>query len=225
MIQDLIYILTNYGEELLKASTLTLQLTFISFSIGFLGGLIIAITRMLSTSFMRIILRVFTEVIRGTPMMVQLFFVYYALPAIGLKLDPYTASLIALGINSAVYQSEYLYSVIRSIPREQWDASLSLGLSNFNVMLYVILPQALRMAIPSLTNELIYLLKFSSIAYFITLPELVYVAKWIGAKTFAYVQVYIIVAVFYTVIAFIISEIMNRVEKKVLVPGLTIRKL
>lgn len=222
--QSFIEIFTHYGGEFVKAFTLTLQLTFISFLAGFLGGLLLAIARTMANTYIRIMLRIFIEVIRGTPMMVQLFFVYYALPAVGLKLDPYTASLIALGVNSAVYQSEYLHSTIRSIPKEQWDAALSLGLSNFSAIAYVVLPQALRLAIPSLTNELIYLLKFSSIAYFVALPELVYVAKWVGTKTFAYIQVYTIVAIFYIIVAFIISEIMNRIEKVVLVPGLTIRK-
>lgn len=224
MIQELTHIFANYGNDLLSAFTLTLQLTFLSFVLGIGGGLAISILRTVSPTLIEIKLRLFVEIIRGTPMTVQLFFIYYALPALGFKLDPFTAALIALGINSAVYQSEYLRSAINSIPRTQWEAALSLGFSRFSSASNIILPQAIRIALPALTNELIYLLKFSSIAYFITLPELVYVAKWIGSKTFAYIEIYTIVALLYVVTAFIIGEIMNSISKKLSIPGLTIER-
>lgn len=224
MIQELIRISANYGKDLVNAFVLTLQLTFLSFLFGIGGGLALSILRTVAPEPIKIKLRLLVELIRGTPMTVQLFFIYYALPVLGFKLDPFVAALIALGINSAVYQSEYLRSAINSIPRNQWEAALSLGFSRLSLMLNIVIPQAIRIALPALTNELIYLLKFSSIAYFITLPELVYVAKWIGSKTFAYIEIYTVVALLYVVAAFIISEIMNSISKKLSIPGLTIEK-
>ena len=158
-------------------------------------------------------------------MVVQLFFIYYALPQIGIKLDPFTASVVAMGLNSAVYQSEYWRTAIGSIPRTQWEAAYSLGLNTFGVLTNVVMPQALRIVMPLLSNELIYLLKFSSIAYFVALPELVYTGKWIASKTFAYIEVYIIIAIFYIVITLLLSEILNRIEKKLYIPGLAIKRI
>lgn len=224
MISGVVSVLSDYGKDLLSAFALTLQLTFFSFTLGLGGGLFISILRIIAPTPVKIKLRLLIEIIRGTPMTVQLFFIYYALPAIGIRLDPFTAALTALGINSVAYQSEYLRSAVNSIPRTQWEAALSLGLSRFSSILNIVLPQAIRIALPALANELIYLLKFSSIAYFITLPELIYVAKWIGSKTFAYIEIYIIVALLYTAIAFIIGEVMNSISKKLSIPGLSIEK-
>ncbi|MEM1525984.1 MAG: amino acid ABC transporter permease [Ignisphaera sp.] len=224
MIDSIAYIFTRYCQDLIRAFMLTLQLSLLSFILGFSGGLTLSIVRTLAPKPLEVILRLFVEIVRGTPMTVQLFFVYYALPVIGPKLDPFIASLIALSINSAVYQSEYLRSAMNSIPRTQWEAALSLGFAELSSMFYVVLPQSLRIAIPTLTNELIYIIKFSSIAYFVTLPELIYVAKWIGSKTFAFIEVYIIVAIFYVVVAFIIGEIMDRINRRLSIPGLTVER-
>ncbi|MEM0490021.1 MAG: amino acid ABC transporter permease [Ignisphaera sp.] len=223
MISELLDIFSKYGIDLVLAFILTLELTFLSFSIGFVGGIIIAVLRSSIAKPFRSLLTLFIEIVRGTPMIVQLFFVYYTLPVLGIKLDSFTASLIALGLNSAAYQSEYLRTAINSIPREQWEAAYSLGLSSFSTVINVVIPQALRIAIPSLTNELIYLLKFSSIAYFVALPELIYTAKWIASKTFTYMQIYIVIALFYIAVSMILSEIVTRIEKKVAIPGLTIK--
>lgn len=220
----MIDLLTTYADNLVLAFLTTLLLTFLSFSIGFLGGITILFLRSLQHKLFKAIVSLFVEVIRGTPMIVQLFFTYYALPIIGVKLDPFTASVIALGINSAVYQSEYLRAAMNSIPREQWEASYSIGLNNLNTILYVILPQTLRIAIPSLTNELIYILKFSSIAYFVALPELIYTTKWIASKTFRYIEIYTIAAIFYITTSIILNEIINEIEKRISIPGLSLRK-
>jgi len=220
LINEILELFNTYGSNILNAFVLTLQLTLLSFVIGFCGGVFIAILRSVAPRPIAIAIRLFVELIRGTPMTVQLFFVYYALPVAGPKLDPFTASLIALGINSAVYQSEYLRSAMNSVPKTQWEAAISLGLSSYRSMIYVVMPQALRIALPALTNEMIYLLKFSSIAYFVTLPELVYTAKWIGNRTYAFIEAYTIVALFYIAMAFAISEVMNRLGKNIAVPGI-----
>ncbi|MDK6028847.1 amino acid ABC transporter permease [Ignisphaera sp. 4213-co] len=222
---EVVNVFASYAPELLNALILTLEVTFLSFAIGLAGGVAIAISRASTPKPIKILITAFVELVRGTPMVVQLFFIYYALPSIGIKLDPFTASVFAMGLNSAVYQSEYWRTAIGSIPKTQWEAAYSLGLSTFGVLANVVLPQALRIAIPLLSNELIYLLKFSSIAYFVALPELVYTGKWIASKTFAYIEIYTIIAIFYIVITMILSEILVRLEKKLSIPGITIKRI
>lgn len=218
---NLIDIIVNYGPSLAEAFKLTLELSFISFLLGFLGGIALATLNLLSPKHLKIFIRILIDLIRGTPMTVQLFFIYYALPTFGIKLDPFISALIAMSINSSVYQSEYLRTAINSIPRTQWEAALSLGFTKFSSWIHIVIHQVLRIALPALTNELIYIIKFSSIAYFVTLPELVYVAELIGSKTFAYIEVYMVVAFFYITVAFILSEIMEHIYKKLSVQGLT----
>ncbi|MEL9939707.1 MAG: amino acid ABC transporter permease [Ignisphaera sp.] len=225
MIEEVIRIFTSYGPELLSALILTLEVTFISFAIGLGGGALIAILRASSPKPIKALIMLLVELVRGTPMLVQLFFIYYALPQVGVKLDSFTASVVAMGLNSAVYQSEYWRTAIGSIPRTQWEAAYSLGLNTFGVLTNVVMPQALRIVMPLLSNELIYLLKFSSIAYFVALPELVYTGKWIASKTFAYIEIYVIIAIFYIVITLFLSEILNRIEKKLYIPGLAIKRI
>jgi His/Glu/Gln/Arg/opine family amino acid ABC transporter permease subunit len=218
---NIIDVVINYGSVMVNAFKLILILSFTSFSLGFLGGIALITLNLTLPRFLKMFLRIFVEIIRGTPTAVQLFFIYYVLPVLGIKLDPFTSALLALSINSSVYQSEYLRAALNSIPRTQWEASLSLGFTRLGSWFYIMMPQVLRIAIPALTNELIYITKFSSIAYFVTLPELVYVSEVIGAKTFAYTEVYIVAACLYIAVAFVISEFMEYLYKKLSIQGLT----
>jgi polar amino acid transport system permease protein len=154
---------------------------------------------------------------------VQLYLIYYAIPQVGIKLDALTASVIAFELNSAAYQAEYWRAALNSVPRTQWEAALSLGLSKWKALRKVIVPQAWRVVMPALTNELVYLLKYSSLAAFVTLPELVYTGSIIAAKTFMYVEVYSLIAVIYVIIAMAVSEGLGLVERRHHIPGLGTR--
>jgi polar amino acid transport system permease protein len=145
--------------------------------------------------------------------------VYYALPEIGIRVDPVTASIIAIGLNSAAYQAEYIRSALSSIPYSEIEAAYSLGLTKLNILIYIMLPQAIRIAIPTLTNEAIYLFKYSSIAYFVTAPELMYVGKLIATRTFLYVEVYVLLALLYILFSIVLSEIAKYIERKLQIPG------
>ena len=164
----------------------------------------------------------YIEVFRGTPMVVQLFLIYYSLPSIGVRLDPFTSAIIAIGLNSGAYQAEYFRSAIGSVSLGQWEAALSIGMKKATVIRTIIIPQVFRVALPALTNEIIYLLKYSSIAYFITVPELVYTGKIIGTRTFMYLQVYTVIAIIYVIFSLLFSELFFRVEKRISIPGISI---
>ena len=223
LIEDIVLVVANYGPSLLNAMVLTLELTAIGFVIGFGLGILVSIGRLYAPAPLRVILATYVEVIRGTPMLVQLFFIYYVTPTLGVKFDPLTASVVAIGLNSAAYQAEYFRMAFTSVPREQWEAALSVGFSKWGALVNVIMPQALRLVIPALTNELIYLLKYSSIAYFVTVPELVYVSRIIGARTLLHVPIYVTTAVFYIALATVLFRFSRALEEKVAIPGLVVR--
>jgi polar amino acid transport system permease protein len=155
-------------------------------------------------------------------MVVQIFIVYYALPSVGIYLDPLPAAILGIGLNSGAYQIEYLRSAIGSVAIGQWEAALSLGMGRAQAIKNVILPQSFRVALPALSNELVYLLKYSSIAYFITVSELVYVGKIIGSTTFMYLEVYILIAIVYVIFATLFMKSFRKLEEKLSIPGISI---
>jgi len=222
MLSDIIFILTRYGPLLLEGLRNTLLLTCISYIIGLVLGLGLSILRVYGPLWVKAIVGTYIEIFRGTPMVVQLFLIYYSLPSIGVRLDPFTSAIIAIGLNSGAYQAEYFRSAIGSISLGQWEAALSIGMKKATVIRTIVIPQVFRVALPALTNEIIYLLKYSSIAYFITVPELVYTGKIIGTRTFMYLQVYTVIAIIYVIFSLLFSELFFRVEKRISIPGISI---
>ncbi|MCI4397170.1 MAG: amino acid ABC transporter permease [Thermoprotei archaeon] len=214
-------ILMENWEVLLKALGYSLLVAVASFSIGFLLASAATVVRLFSSFRLpRWLVRGYVEVFRGTPMMVQLFFIYYASPSIGINLSPLQASIVAFALNSAAYQSEYLRAGMMSVPKTQYEAAESLGLTKWASISSVMLPIALRASLPSLGNELVALFKYSSIASFVTLPELFYVARYIAAGSFRYLEMYLVLALIYVVVGFLLAKAFRRVEKLVFVPGL-----
>ncbi len=224
LFESYIYILEKYYPLLLEGLKNTLLLTAVSFVLGFMIGLPLALARVYGPRPLRWLATAFIELIRGTPMIVQLFIAYYALPQLGIVLSALAAAFLGMGINSGAYQAEYFRGAIRSIPSGQMEAALSLGMSKLQAIRYIILPQALRVVIPAWTNELVYLLKYSSVAYFLTVVELVYAGKIIGARTFKYLEVYTIIALIYLGIALAFMKAYRRIEERVAIPGLTMIK-
>lgn len=222
MIGDVARVIAEYWPLLLEGLGNTLAITGTSYAIGVALGLGLALLRVYGPRPASAAVTAYVEAIRGTPMLVQLFIIYYSLPAFGIVLDPLTAAIVAIGLNSGAYQAEYFRAAIKAIPRGQWEAALSVGLRKWQAVRHVILPQTWRVAIPAMTNELIYLLKYSSIAYFVTVPELVFMGKYIGSKTYMYIQVYTIIALIYVTLALIASEAMGRLERRAGIPGVSV---
>ncbi len=208
------------GPQLLRGTAVTLELTAICITSGFIIGLALSLGRVYGNLIVYAITTTYVELIRGTPLLVQLFIIYYGLPDMGILLNPLLAAGIALGLNTSAYQAEYFRGAIQSVSAGQMTAARSIGMSKVGAIKSIILPQALRLAIPSWSNELIYMLKYTSLAFTVGAPELMAKAKIIAARNFRYLEVFVIVALIYIVIVTLFTKVLETVEKKVKIPGL-----
>ena len=213
-------IAVKYWPKLLEGLGVTMEMTLISVVAGFLIGIVLAIARVYGNKFFYGLSTVIIEIIRGTPLLVQLFILYYGLPPLGVNLSPFIAVIIGFAINSGCYQAEYLRGSIQSISGTQMKAARSLGMSKTEAIMQIIMPQALRRVIPAWTNEFIYLLKYTSLAYIVGAPELMAQAKFIASRNFQFFEVYLVVAVIYLVVVLLFTKIFSILEKKVEIPGL-----
>lgn len=215
-------IFERYGNLLLSGFYLTLYITFVSIIFGLIFGLLLAILKLYGPKPLKILSTFYIEIIRGTPMVVQLFIIYFGLPSTGLiRFTPLTAAILGMGLNSAAYQAEYFRTAFLAIPTGQTDAALSIGMNRFKVIRYILLPQVLRIVIPAWTNELIALTQYSSLAMILTVMELTSVAKFIGSKTFYYIQSFTIIAFIYVALSIILTRLMIFFEKKLEIPGVS----
>ncbi|MDK2898804.1 MAG: arginine/lysine/histidine transport system permease protein [Thermotoga sp.] len=197
---------------LLKGALSTLQLTSLAVLIGLAIGIFVGMGRLSKYRIIRYPSSVYVEFLRGTPLMVQLFLVYFGLPELGLEFDRFTAAVVALGINSGAYVAEIVRAGIQSVPKGQYEAARSLGMSHAQAMIYVILPQAFRHILPALGNEFIALAKDSSLAMVIGTVELMRSAQYIVSRTFMSFPIYGGVALIYFAITFSVSRLVKFVE-------------
>ena len=219
----ILQILAQYWPLLLQGFETTLILAVTGFTIGAVTGLPLSLVETYAPREMRWLVTSYVELIRGTPMLVQLFLIYYALPQVGITLNAMTAAIFGLGMNSGAYQAEYFKGAINSVESGQMEAAESIGLSKAQSILEVILAQALRFVIPAWTNEVVYLIQYSSIVYLITVIELTGVGTIIGTQTYEYVSTYIIIALIYVVTTLAIVKASHVVEYKTAIPGLLTR--
>jgi polar amino acid transport system permease protein len=210
----------NSLPDLLSGLGYTLLLTFISISAGFLLGIFLALGRVYGNKVINGFCVGYIELIRGTPLLVQLFIIYFGLPTIGINFSPIQAALLGLSLNSGAYQAEYLRGSIQSVESGQMSAARSLGMNKLQAIRHVVLPQALRISIPAWSNEFIYLLQYSSIAYIISVAELTAEGKFIAAYTFRYLEVFAMIAVIYLVLTIVSTEIIDRIAKRLRIPGI-----
>lgn len=159
--------------------------------------------------------RVYVSFFRGTPLLVQLFVIYYGLPQLGLELDPLPAALIGLSLNMAAYACEILRAAISSIDRGQWEAAASIGMTRSQAMRRAILPQAARTALPPLGNSFISLVKDTALAATIQVPELFRQAQLITARTFEVFTLYLAAALIYWVLSSLLAHLQHRLEARV----------
>ncbi len=155
-----------------------------------------------------------------SPLLVQLFILYFGLPSIGIFFSPFVAATIGFILCSGAYHSEYIRGAIQSIKSGQMMAAEALGMNKFKAILYIILPQALRRAIPGCSNEIIYLIKYSSLAFMVTCVELTGAGKFIATRYFRYTEVFIVVGIIYLLIVTVVTKSLNSLEKKLRIPGL-----
>jgi polar amino acid transport system permease protein len=206
--------------SLIDGLYITLILTFISLIAGLFLGIALALGRVYGNKIVVGICIGYIEIIRGTPLLVQLFILYFGLPSIGVILTPIQAALLGLSLNSGAYQAEYLRGSIQSIPSGQMIAARTVGMNRLQSIKNIILPQALRISIPAWSNELIYLLKYTSIVYIIQVRELTAEGKFIAAETFKFIEIFAIIAVIYLVLTVLFTAIIDKFEKKLRIPGI-----
>lgn len=192
----------------------TIPLTVISFVIGLVIALVIALMRLSSITIVSQIARVYISIIRGTPLLVQLFLIFYGLPAIGLTFNSFTAAIIAFSLNVGGYAAEIIRSSILSVPSGQREAALTLGMGYTTTLRRVILPQAARIAIPPLSNTLISLVKDTSLASVVLFTEVLRVAQIMAAPTFQFFALYGLAAVYYWVVCLVLSFGQGRLETR-----------
>nr|WP_306766158.1 amino acid ABC transporter permease [Shinella pollutisoli] len=196
------------------ALVFTIPLTLLSFTFGLVLGLVTAIARLFGPKPVVAAARFYVWVFRGTPLLVQLFVIFYGLPSAGILLDAFTAALIGFTLNVGAYTSEIIRAVISSVPRGQWEAAYSIGMSWSQAMRRTILPQATRVAVPPLSNTFISLVKDTSLAAAITVPELFQTAQRIVATTYEPLILYIEAALIYLALSSVLSALQVRLERR-----------
>ena len=200
---------------LIKASVVTLQVTAGSLALALVLGIFVALARISSFKLLSYPALIYTDVMRGTPALVQLFIIYFGLSDLGLEFDPISAAIIGLGLNGAAYVGEIYRAGIVAIHRGQIEAALSLGMTPVRAMRYIILPQAVRIVLPPLTNYAILLVKDTAIISTIAAPEVMFEARRIVQATFMHSvsgQIYLMAALIYLAITLPMSYIAKRLE-------------
>ncbi len=200
---------------LFQGALVTVKITTMSVGCGFFIGMLVALANLSNLKIVRLLARCYVDIIRGTPLLVQIFLIYFALPMIiGSRIDPFVAAVTACSINSGAYVSEIFRAGIQSIDKGQMEAGRSLGLSWAQTMRYIIMPQAFKAIIPPLGNEFIAMLKDSSLVSVIGFEELTRRGQLIIAKTYASFEIWGTVAVIYLIMTVSISQLVAYLERR-----------
>ena len=213
--QESIQLVLDSASFLLKGTLFTLQLSIGGMIFGLLLGFMLALMRLSRFWPLSWLSRFYVSVFRGTPLIAQLFMIYYGLPQFGIELDPIPAAMIGLSLNTAAYTSETLRAAISSIEKGQWEAASSIGMNHWQTLRRVILPQAARTALPPLGNSFIGLVKDTSLAATIQVPELFRQAQLVTSRTLEVFTMYLAASIIYWVLATVLSFLQNRLEDRV----------
>jgi His/Glu/Gln/Arg/opine family amino acid ABC transporter permease subunit len=198
---------------------MTITITTLSFSLGFLISSTLTLIRFFGGGIVSIPIKIYIDVFRGTPLLVQLLLIYFGFPSIGINLDAFTTSVIAIGLNSGAYQAEIMRTAIKGIPEDQVMVAKALGLKDRYIYLHIVMPQALRNAVPGLVNEFVMLLKESSLASVIGLAELTRIGEYMMSATFRALEAFTIVALIYLLLSYTFYFTSRHVEKRFAIPG------
>lgn len=237
-----------YTQELLPALNrgiiMSTKLIIPSAILGLFGGIAVGAVRVFGPKPVKIFFNGYTSFFRGVPLMVQLFILYYGFPAIGMFIEKhamhydlpkianlgqlfyfeaYTAAVIGFILCSTAYHSEYIRGALLSIKSGQFKAASALGMSKFQAIINIIIPQAFRRALPGCGNEIIYLIKYSSLAYIVSCIELTGEARAIAAQSFRFTEAFTVVACYYLTLVTIATWILKKTEKKLAIPGFGVK--
>ncbi|MGE5701304.1 MAG: ectoine/hydroxyectoine ABC transporter permease subunit EhuC [Clostridia bacterium] len=200
---------------LLQGAWITVSVTVLSMALGLVLGMVAALGKLSNMAVVRWLATQYIDIIRGTPLLVQLFLIYYGLPQFGITIEPFPSAVLGLGINTGAYVAEVIRSGIQAVDKGQREAASALGLSPAQTMRLIILPQAFKIIIPPLGNQFIMLIKDSSLVSTITLVELTRTAQRIISTTYKPIELYIAAAAMYYIISLLATKLLNKLERKV----------
>lgn len=199
---------------LLQGTLLSLQITCIAATIGFTLGSLLGLAETSHSKIVRVIIGIYVTLFRGTPMLVQILFVFYVLPEVGLNLPPFWAASLAIGLNSAAYISQIIRTGVNAVSKGQIEAAYTLGFTRIKTLQHIVFPQALRTTLPALGNELITLVKDSSLASIIGVMELTKEASVIRSRTYDAFSVLLAVALIYLILTGTLSLLLKSYEQR-----------
>lgn len=204
----------KYLPLLLRGAITTIELSVLGMLLAMVAGLGIVLLRLYAIAPLRWLAAAYVEIFRGTPLLIQLFIIYYGLPEIGIRLNPFLAGILGLGLNYAASEAENYRAGIQAIPHGQMEAALALGMNRWQALRHIILPQALRLVIPPVTNDFIAMFKDSSIVSVITMVELTKVYGMLAMSTYDYIGLGIMTAGIYFALSYPASILSRRLERK-----------
>ena len=206
--------LDSLGPIAWAGLTATVPLALASFSLGLIIAIGIALMRISVNPVLSGVARFYISVIRGTPLLVQLFVIFYGMPSIGVTIDPWPSAIIALSLNVGGYGAEVVRAAILSVPKGQWEAAYTVGMNRTRTLTLIILPQAARVSVPPLSNTFISLVKDTSLASLILVTELLKVAQQIASTTYEFMVLYLAAALVYWVLCLVLSFGQSALERR-----------
>ncbi len=207
--------LGNYAPLLLTGAMHTLLISFLSLIFGFFGGLLVAVMRQSPVKPLNLIGTVWVEALRNTPFLVQLFFLYYGLPEIGIRATPVVTAVVALSVNQSATNGETIRAGLIAVKKGFYESSYALGFSKFETFRFVIIPITLRLIFRPLTSNFINLVLTSSLAFSVTVNELMGVSKTIAALTARPFEVYLVILLGFAIFTFMLSWISTIIDRKI----------
>ncbi len=199
----------------------SLALILPSAVLGLVLGIVVGTLRIHGPRSVRAVANAYVAVFRGTPLFLQLFYIYYALPKMGISFDPYVAAVLGFVLCSGAYHSEYIRGSLLATRQGQYRAAHALGFSTFKTLVWIVVPQAVRRALPGCGNEIIYLIKYTSLAFLITNTDLTFQAKQLASETFQFAPAFFTVALYYLAMVSVASFLLKRLEMRLKIPGFT----
>lgn len=209
-------LIDSFGKILIPGIMVTVPLTIISFTIALIIALIVALVQVANVKILKELARFYVWIIRGTPLLVQLYIIFYGLPNVGIMIDAFPAAIIVFSLNTGAYASETIRGAIEAVPSGQLEAGYCVGMNYLQIMRRIILPQALRSAFPPLSNSLISLIKDTSMAASITVVEMFMTAQRIASTNFEYLALYCEVAIIYLMFCTFLTKIQRKLENNLM---------
>jgi polar amino acid transport system permease protein len=213
------YILEDLSGPLLKGTIASIELILCSVPFGLIFGFAVAVGWVYGNKAISALCKAYVLLVKGTPLLILLFVIYFCLPALGLTLSPFTASVTGFIMCNAAYNSEYIRGAILSVRTGQLIAARSLGMGRFQAIISIVLPQAARRALPGCSNEIVYLIKYSSLAYILSYIELTGAGKMAATRSFRFTLVFSVVGFIYLTMVTLASLFFMWLEKKFAIPG------